>query len=231
MKKGIFVFVILAVLLLGASVLAETIILSEDIEGMVKDVAISKGIEREDIKGINQVDFTNLPDNIKLENIDQNNLALYEIKVGIEERPVYIITASESKLKRVAMKFANKMMLNFGHSGEISQSSYLMSSTGVLGDLDKGYVMMRKGSITGMSTNLEIIEGKGIIEVSIYKNGELMGFRNYFYVEDSEIKSDYRTISEGVLNFYPGDILSVYLDLNGDIRLRDVNTLIEISVD
>ncbi len=229
MKKGLIIFLIFGILFLGAGVFAESLRISGETEGFVRDVAVSKGVPAENIREVKELNLNDLPEEIKLENIDETNLALYQVNLEGEERPVYVITASETKLKKMIMKFTNKMFLSFGYSGELYDSSYLKSATGVLGNLDKGYVMIREGSLTGISTNLEVIDGSGAIEVMIYKNGELMGFRNTFYIEENGVYTDYDTLSDNLLTFYPGDIISLYAELNGNLKVKDINTLLEIS--
>lgn len=231
MKKGFVIFGIIVVLFLATSVVAETMSVSEEMGVLVKDVLKSKGIDEGSVGDIREVDFNNLPSGININNIDETNLALYEVQIGSEDKPVYILTASESKFKKVIAKFSKKMFLNFGHSGEITESGYLESATGVLGNLDKGYVMMREGSVSGISTNLEVLEGGGRVEVFIYKNGEEVGFRNSFDVVDSGIYDDYDVMSEGILNFEPGDLISVYVNLEKDIKINDVITLLEVVTD
>jgi len=102
------------------------------------------------------------------------------------------------------------------------------SATGVVGSLEKGYVMMRKGSITGISTNLEAVEGEGSVEIIIYKNGKRVNFGNEFVVSNSEIKKDYDTQSKGIIEFEPGDVLSLYVKISGTPVVKDLNTLLEI---
>lgn len=229
MKKAYLLFGIIFVLFLTASVVAETISISEDVEELIKDVAETKGIERASIEEVTEVDFGDLPAEINIDNIDENSLSLYKVNISTDEKPLYIISFSESKFKKIVSKFSNKMLLNFGFSGEISNSSYLKSATGVLGNLEKGYVMMRTGSVTGLSTNFEVVQGTGTIEVLIYKNKELVGFRNDFYIEKDGIYNDYDTISEETLNFEAGDVISLYFKIEGNIVAQDVNTLLEIA--
>ncbi len=231
MKKGFVVFGVLVVLFLATSVVAETMNVSGEIDLLVHDVLESKGLTGEGVGAVREVDFNNLPDNINIDNIDDTNLALYEVDMGPEEKPVYIVTASESKFKKVISKFSKKMFLSFGYSGGIIESTYLKSATGVLGDLDKGYVMMRKGSVSGISTNLEILGGEGVVEMIIYKNKEEVGFRNSFNIDGSGIYNDYDVMSEGILNFEPGDVISVYVNLEKDIKVNDVTTLLEVATD
>ena len=47
---------------------------------------------------------------------------------------------------------------------KLVDSTFLNTGTGVEASLEKGYVMMRSGSITGLSTNLEVLSGNGEIE-------------------------------------------------------------------
>lgn len=231
MKKPFIIFGLLVVLFLATSVVAETVSVTQDVEDLVKDVAETKGVDKENVEEVREVDFEDLPDEVKLENIDETNLALYEVNVTGEEKPVYIITASETKFKKIISKFTRKMFLNFGFNSEINESTYLKSAVGVLGNLEKGYVMMREGSVSGISTNLEVVSGEGEIEILIYKNKELVGFRNSFKVTSPQVYSDYDTVSEDILMFYPGDVISLYVEVEGDLVVKDINTLLEVATD
>ena len=92
--------------------------------------------------------------------------------------------------------------------------------------------MMRKGSITGISTNLESIEGSGIIYITLYINGEEVGFRNSFIVEGTDsgkVMNDYDVQSVGTVNYEQGDVISMYVESEGDILWKDVITRVEIT--
>ena len=92
--------------------------------------------------------------------------------------------------------------------------------------------MIRSGSITGISSSLEVEEeapGK-IAEVVIYKNAEVVGFRNTFDLSETGALSGYNTVDEGIINFNKGDIISVKLIIPEGVKLKDINTLIEITV-
>jgi hypothetical protein len=121
------------------------------------------------------------------------------------------------------------MLLNFGLKGEVNGSAFLNTANGVEGNLEKGYVMIRDGSITGLSTNLEVLSGEGSIEIMIYVNGQPIGFRNTIYADSPGVKTDYDTQSFGVVNFKKGDVISAYVKTDGDIAFKDVINLIEIS--
>jgi len=140
--------------------------------------------------------------------------------------------------KRIGDKVI-RQFLQFGFDGEMT-SGFLETATGVEGSLEKGYVMMRPGSITAMSTNLEIVtigvpkedvhsgEGNGQIEIIIYKNGEQIGFGNSLE-GDLGIKKDYDVQSNGVVTFEPGDLISVSANSKEGFVWQDVITMIEIT--
>ena len=88
---------------------------------------------------------------------------------------------------------------------------------------------MRKGSITGISTNVEILSGEGEVEFIIYRNKESVGFRNTLNAGLSGVKSDYDIQSEGVVTFESGDVISIYAKVTGDVIFKDATTLIEIA--
>ena len=88
---------------------------------------------------------------------------------------------------------------------------------------------MRGGSITGISTNLEVEEGEGKIEILIYKNEEQISFKNSFDVFSTGLKNDYDIQSNGVVKFKAGDTISVYVKNSEEITYSDVITLIELT--
>ena len=219
------------VFLLAGGVLAENLAVSEDIEDFIKDVVEEKGITQDSIESVEKVDFENLPEEVNLENIDETNLAVYEVDYG-GEKPVFILTVSDSKFKKTLKEIANKMILNFGYGEEFSGSLFLETATGVQTSSEKGYVMMRSGSITGLSTNLEVLDinGVGEIEIIIYKNNESIGFRNGFTITEIGINKDYDVISKDTLTFEAGDVISVYTNVNGNLIAKDIITMMEINV-
>ena len=231
MKKLFAILGICMVFLLAGGVLAENLVVSENVEEFVKEVMKDKGINKENIKSVEKVDFADLPDEVKLENIDDTNLAMYEVDYG-EERSVFVITVSDTTFKKALKEIANKMILNFGHEGEIGGSVFLDTATGVQTSEDKGYVMMRYGSITGLSTNLEVLEvtDVGEVEIIIYKNSEPVGFRNGVLVNSTGIMKDYDTISKDTITFEPGDVISVYTEVGENIIIKDVITIMEINI-
>jgi hypothetical protein len=233
MKKVLSVFAISFILILAAGVFAQTNTLSDDVEKFVKDVAQTKGVNPSQVEGVKQVDFNELPEQIKLENIDNTNLALYELSVKNDQKPLYVITASETQFEKTIEKFTKKMLLNFGSNKEISIPTYLETSTGVQNSKEKGYVMMRDGSITGLSTNLEITdpEENKSIEIVIYKNKEVVGFRNTFSAEKTGVQNDYDTLSENLLKFQAGDVISIAIIVPEGAKVKDITTLMEISTE
>ena len=88
--------------------------------------------------------------------------------------------------------------------------------------------MVREGSITGISTSLEITKSSDEnLEVVIYKNGKQVGFGNI--VAGSEgMKKDHDVQSRDIVSFNAGDVISVYVQSNG-IIFKDAITSVEIS--
>lgn len=227
--KKFFPILIVSLMILASLVFAQNAAVSSDVQDMVKTAVAEKGINQADIKSVEQVDFNNLPPEINIQNIDNTSLSLYKVDDG-SGKPFYLISVSEEKFKQVAEKIAGKMLLNFGYKDVLSTSGFLESSVGTQTSLEKGYVMMRKGSVTGLSTSLEITstDGTGDIEVILYKNGKEVGFRNILVADKTGVKKDYDTISEKTINFEPGDVISAYAKINGNVQVKDINSLIEI---
>lgn len=229
MKRFSIVFALAVVLILGTSVLAETLSISENTQEFVKDVASKKGISESSIQDIQKVDFEDLPEEINIQNIDETAISMYKISVEGEE-PVYVITASDEEIKTQVQALSGKMLLNLGLSGEVSGETFLASSAGVIGSKEKGYVMMRDGSVTGISTSLETTtSSNGEAEIIIIINGEAVGLRNTFDLSKTGIKSDYDLSGQGNVKFHKGDIVSVKVILPNGAVVEDINTLLEVT--
>ena len=218
---------------------------AQEVKGYVEDFVEKRGIKKEDINTVREVDFDSLPKEVNIENVGDTNLAIYEIdydESSGEEKKVFVVTYSVEELKAqgdLIIAHDKRQFLNFGFSGEMAKSGFLETATGVEGSLEKGYVMMREGSITGMSTSLEVSaeapkegvpssEGKGEIDIIIYKNGEQVGFGNTLNA-DLGMRKDYDVQSNGVVTFEPGDAISVYVDAGDGLIWRDVITMMEIT--
>jgi len=90
---------------------------------------------------------------------------------------------------------------------------------------------MRSGSITGISTSLEITKADTkYVEIIIYKNGEAINFGNVIPVSSKGMEKDYDIQSLDIVTFEPGDIISVYAKTNKN-KIRDAITLIEITTE
>ena len=89
--KRVFVFALFGILLTASGVLAETTDITHKVKEIVKDVVAGNGINETNIISIEQVDYENLPDAINVENIDTNNVAIYEVNVQ-EGKPFYVVT-------------------------------------------------------------------------------------------------------------------------------------------
>jgi hypothetical protein len=232
-KKAFIYFAVFMGVLMLSGVFAESIGLSEDVEGIVNDVIDKKGINQGDIQSVEEVSFEDLPDQIELGQVDTTNIAIYKVDYGTD-KPLFVLTASDESLeayKGTTTVISKVMFLNFGYNGMMEEPGFLNTATGVEGSLEKGYVMMRKGSITGLSTNIDVLGGEGEVEVVIYINGEVAGFRNTIIGDSTGVKKDYDTQSLGVVNFEKGDVISVYVNTESNIVFKDVINLVEISVE
>lgn len=231
MKKLSFGVAFVLIFIIASGVFAESIGLSDDVQKIVNNIVEKQGINKENIKSVEEVSFDNLPSQVDLKNIDSTNLVVYQVDYG-GDKPVFVITASNEAFEASAPPASiYKMLLNFGLAGEVSESTFLDTANGVEGSLEKGYVMMREGSITGLSTNLEILSGEGSVEVILYINGEPASFSNTISGTSAGVKKDYDTQSIGVVKFEKGDVISTYVKTEGNLIVKDVINLVEISTE
>ncbi len=224
MKKIVVCFVII-IIILTVGVFADT----KDTIQEIKDFVEEKGIIVED-KDIVQINFSDLPDEIDIEKVENTSIVIF--KINYSDKPLFVVTSSSEEFQDVAPTPVcdTRLLLHFG-SEKINSAGFLNMASGIQGSTEKGYVMIRDGSITGISTNLEITKSVGYseVEIVIYKNGEEVGFRNVLGADSFGIKVDYDTQSKGIVNFKAGDVISVYLDSGKGISFTDVTTTIEVT--
>ena len=202
----------------------------------VKDFVEEEEISESDIKSINQVDLANPPEEVKIgKEIEDTNVAIFEVNYEKqnESRKLFVVTYSGEEFK-VPLKLVPATAieyLNFGEAEKVEGSAYLKTAVNVKTSEKNGYVMMDYGSITGLSTSLEVLESSGgVIEVRVYVNGEDVGLRNTIYSPELGINKDYDKESKDVIKFKPGDVVSVYVKVNGKITWTNVINLVKIQI-
>ncbi len=229
-KEGVILLVFVLVISAGL-VIAQTVSegLSKDEENYVKDFVNKSGINDNEITNIDKIDQNQLPDDVDIKRIDENKVGIFQVNFTKDNvnKNVFVITYASNEFKKVQSS-KNIQTLYFGYSGISSESSYLESSGGVKLNENIGYVMMRAGSITGISSSLEIPEGEGEVYIRVYKNGKDTGFGNLISSSDSK-KVDLDSQSEEVLNYLPGDIISVYVERSGNIKWGNTVTSVELT--
>jgi hypothetical protein len=224
MMKKIGVLSIGIILFLAVGVVAT----ASTIPDAVNEVAKEKGINTADIQSVESVDYSDLPDQIDIDNIDKTNLEIYQ--VTLPDDKMFVLTFGGDKVN-VKNDAEQKQLLSFGYSGEMT-NGFLNSVGGVSMSADRGYVMIHDGSVTGMSTSLDVensVDGKRI-ELIIYKNGKAINFGNEVSASLNGAQKDYDSQSSGVVTFEAGDTISVYAEGDDGVLLKDVITMVEISI-
>lgn len=230
MKKIFIILGIGIILFMLSGVLAESPQLSDEFKEFIDKIAEKKDITEDEITAVTEINFHELPTEINMQDIADNNIALYQIEYG-EDKPTFVLTAKDTTKfeKPISVSTDTRQLLHFGFNGEMTGSGFLKTTTGVSSE-DSGYVMIRSGSITGISTILETIETSSEkIEIIIYKNGKEIGFRNTINSVSSEIQKDYDLQSKNIITFNPGDIISVSVK-NANTALKNIITMIEITI-
>lgn len=219
------------------------LVAGEGVENSTKDFVVDfvsgRGIRSDQIMNISLVDLNSLPNHASIDNVNDANLAIYNVKYNEDnaEESVFVVVYSLNELEDkgdLIFLNNNKNILVYGSNMELSGEGMFLQSTGVEGSLENGYTMIRKGSITAISSSMNLISGsdEDVIEVVIYKNGEPMSFGNSFSLDSKGLRRDYDLQSEGIIKFLPGDVISVYVRSSSGSNQtiwKDVVTLIEIS--
>jgi len=209
--------------------------LSTQVYEYVLNFVQKRGVVPSEISMVKEVDFDSLPKEVNIENVGDHNLAIYQIDFtenGVKDK-VYVISYSVEKLRAqgdLIIAHDKRQFLNFGFSGVMKSSDFLKTATGVKGSLEKGYVMVRDGSITAVSTNIEVLQNNtGSLEIIVYKNGKPIGFGNTLSTGTLGVKKDYDVQSKGIVTFQAGDVISVYIKGEGNVIWSDVVTMVEIT--
>lgn len=217
--------------------------IAEEVKNYVEEFAQKRDVQAEQINDISQVDFDSLPKEVNIENVNEANLAIYQVNYNetdesnntIEEKDLFVITYSTEKLKAqgdIIIASDKREFLHFGSVGELS-AGFLNTATGVEGSLESGYVMMREGSVTGISTSLDVLQEQegASIEIIIYKNGEAISFSNEIYTSSKGVGKDHDIQSNGIVTFKPGDVISAYAKASdgSSVKFKSVITMVEIT--
>jgi len=208
---------------------------SANVESFVGEFVEKSGISASQIQNIKSVDFDSLPKEVNIQGVGDHNLAIYEIDYDVQgvQEQIFVISYSVDELKAqgdLIIASDKRNFLNFGTSKVMDSSGFLETAIGVETSGAKGYLMMRKGSITALSTNLEVIQSNsGSLEIIVYKNGQPISFGNTLSGSSIGVKKDYDVQSKGVVTFEPGDVISAYVRASDSLSWRDVITLIEIT--
>lgn len=232
-----FVMILLIVSVFAASSAAGTSVggVGSEVSGFINDFVKKRGIDNNSVKDIKKVDFNSLPKDVNIKNVGDSNLAIYQVDYnnGSETNQVYVISYSVEQLRSqgdLIVAQDNRAFLDFGHSGVMGETGFLETSVGVETSQAKGYVMPRDGSITAVSTNLEVVQANtGQIEIVVLKNGNSVSFGNTLSTEFIGVKKDYDVQSKDTVTFRAGDVISVLAKKTGEVSWRDVITEIEIT--
>ena len=150
--KKIFLVLVFAVLLIGIFSAAEEISVSPEVSaavdnaagtdvgpeitGFIEDFVEKRGIDPNNIENIQSVDFDALPKEVKIENVGEHNLGVYEVAYNNEKQQpekIYVVAYSVEKLAAqgdIIVAQDKRNFLAFGHGGEMS-SGFLETATGV----------------------------------------------------------------------------------------------------
>lgn len=194
-----------------------------------------EAIEPNEINAIQKIDLGNPPDDVKIKNVDDAAIDIYQVNYtqGTEDKKIYVVSYATTNFIPPAETLGLPPLeyLHFGENALSNGTIYLKTAAGVRSSAEQGYVMIDSGSITGLSTNLNIVNsGEGNVHVIIYKNGESTGLRNTFDASKSGIEKDYDSQSPDVVIFVPGDIISVVVEAPESISWDDVITMVKVEL-
>ena len=124
-------FAIFAIVFIASGVVAESVGLSSSAQKVVEDILSNKGINPDDVESVEEVTFDNLPSQIDVENIDDTNLVVYEVK-PLEGNSFFVVTASDRNIKQQkAVAGIARYVMDFGYNGAMAGDGFLRTAVGV----------------------------------------------------------------------------------------------------
>jgi hypothetical protein len=205
---------------------------TQNAKGYVEDFVRQKGINADEINSVNQLDLNNLPKDVSIENVDDTNLAIYQIAYEDFAKELFVVTYSTDELvsyKNLIFKQDERQLLHFGINS-LKKDAFLETASGISSDINQGYAMMREGSITGLSTSLNVEKtNTERLEIIIYINEKPFYFRNMIDTTKTGKHTAYSLQSSGVVTFLPGDTISVYASGANGATIKNILTTLEIT--
>lgn len=173
-----------------------------------------QGVLSGDVTNISELDKENLPKDIIISNVDENNVGIYDVDYfdGISNKTIYVVSFATQEIEESPIgKIENYEYLAFsGNSGEIGE-----------------FLVLDDGSIVGLSSVVDY-SGSGEIFVEVYVNSELMFISNE--ILSSGDSFDYDIQSIGIDDFSFGDFISVKVISTESISIEEVKTIVKIKI-
>lgn len=185
-------------------------------ESYIRSLTEKQGIEN--ISNITKLDKSFLPDEIDVSNIEENQVGIYEIEYddfGILRNIFVVSYISDEVVEVFREPVENSFYFTF-NKNNLSFSSFVGS-----------YVMLKSGSITGLSSFVSL-SGNGKVFLYVYRNGESINFFNE--ISSGEVDTiDFDLQSVGLNEFDEGDILSLYIVLEGEVSIDEVSSILKVT--
>ena len=122
-----------------------------------------------------------------------------------------------------------------GEASAFSSDRYLDFNNGTQMDDYEGYRMHRAGSITGVSCQFNCTTNAGgDVDIEVRKNGVKVFEKASVSIPDTNAATRYgdsATQARGTDTFVVGDVLTLYVCVNGSVTLDDFNAFFEVTFD
>ncbi len=207
-KKKIIVVIFFILIFIGVFISAQ------ETEDYISSFVEKQGIEKNSIKNISEINRSSFPKQILISNIEENNVGIYEVEYSEEgiDRNLFVLSYGTQEIEEAETSF---MEGNYNYLTFEGQE-------GIIGE----YLMVDYGSIVGFSSSVSF-SGVGKVGIEIYKNGNPLGLLNEIYSEGTNY--DYELQSENINLFYPGDIISVFVNSN-NLNIQEVNSIVKVKI-
>ena len=126
MKKILIIIGIGIILLMLTGVFAESPKSSDEFKEFMDKIKEQKEVSDDEILSITEISFNDLPNEIQVRDIADNNIALYQVEYD-EGKPTFILTAKGATEFQgpTYISADTRQLLHFGFNGEMNASGFL----------------------------------------------------------------------------------------------------------
>ena len=144
----------------------------------------------------------------------------------------FVMTAGTITVGGDVISAGQRGYFDGGETSTFTSDRYLDFNNGTQMDDNIGYRMHRPGSITGVSCQFKCTANTGgNVDINVRKNGSTVFSKNSISVSSTGDFGGSATQAVDVDTFAAGDVLTLFVEINGSLTLDNFNAFMECTFD